>query len=103
MVNAIAPLLVTRALLPSLKEGRRKKIVEDSRAPGWGALLVNARPVGGSSYAYRGSKAALNMLTTCMANELREGGFIVAAIDPGWVKTDMGGPNAVDARAGAYH
>jgi NAD(P)-dependent dehydrogenase (short-subunit alcohol dehydrogenase family) len=51
---------------------------------------------GGSSYAYRGSKAALNQLTRSMAAELgaRGEGFTCFVVHPGWVKTDMGGPGA---------
>ena len=45
--------------------------------------------------SYKISKAALNMYTQCMAWQLREQGVTVSALDPGWVKTDMGGPDAV--------
>jgi NAD(P)-dependent dehydrogenase (short-subunit alcohol dehydrogenase family) len=88
-INAIAPLLVAKGLLPCLKAGTQKKIVNISSD--MGSIAHNA---GGSSYAYRGSKAALNMLSKCMANELRGDGFICIALDPGWVKTDMGGQGA---------
>jgi NAD(P)-dependent dehydrogenase (short-subunit alcohol dehydrogenase family) len=88
-INAIAPLLVAKALLPSLRAGRQKKIINISSD-----MASIAHNSGGSSYGYRGSKAALNMLSTCMANELRREGFTCIALDPGWVKTDMGGPGA---------
>jgi NAD(P)-dependent dehydrogenase (short-subunit alcohol dehydrogenase family) len=88
-INAIAPLLVAKALLPSLRAGTQKKIINISSD--MGSIAHNA---GGSSYGYRGSKAALNMLSTCMANELRRQGFTCIALDPGWVKTDMGGSGA---------
>ena len=48
----------------------------------------------GKSYAYRASKTALNMLTTAMKNELRDRGISVMLVHPGWVETDMGGPDA---------
>ena len=48
----------------------------------------------GRSYAYRASKTALNMFTVAMKNELRELGISVMLVHPGWVETDMGGPNA---------
>lgn len=45
-------------------------------------------------YAYSVSKAALNMLTRMVAAEFAPNGIAVAAISPGWVLTEMGGPNA---------
>ena len=88
-INAIAPLLVAKGLLPNLKSGNQRKVINISSD--MGSIAHNA---GGSSYAYRGSKAALNMLSKCMANELRNDGFTCIALDPGWVKTDMGGQGA---------
>jgi NAD(P)-dependent dehydrogenase (short-subunit alcohol dehydrogenase family) len=88
-VNAIAPLLVAKGLLSCLRAGRQKKVINISSD--MGSIAHNTS---GSSYAYRGTKAALNMLSTCMANELRRDGFSCIALDPGWVKTDMGGSGA---------
>ena len=48
----------------------------------------------GGVYAYRASKAALNMVTRSMATDLADKGVTVVAFHPGWVQTDMGGPNA---------
>jgi NAD(P)-dependent dehydrogenase (short-subunit alcohol dehydrogenase family) len=50
--------------------------------------------MGGGHAAYRISKTALNALTVVMAKELLEDGIRVNTICPGWVRTDMGGPNA---------
>lgn len=88
-VNSTAPLLVTRAALPALRGGGRKLVVNISSQ-----LASIANNTGGSSYAYRASKCALNMLTTCLANEFRPEGIAFVAMHPGWVKTDMGGPQA---------
>ncbi|GJQ29758.1 MAG: oxidoreductase [Phycisphaerae bacterium] len=88
-VNATSPLLVTRAALPALRAGGRKVVVNISSQ-----LASIANNTGGSSYAYRASKCALNMLTVCLANEFRGEGLAFVAMHPGWVKTDMGGPNA---------
>jgi len=88
-VNAFGPLLVARALLPNLRAGKGKTVFNITSM--LGSIGKNT---GGSSYPYRGSKAALNMLTVCMANELEAEGFTCVVVHPGWVQTDMGGPSA---------
>lgn len=88
-VNTLGPLRVTQALLPNLLTGDRKTIVNISS--GLGSI---ARNESGRFYGYRESKSALNMFSRTLAAELRSDGFIVVAMDPGWVQTDMGGPNA---------
>ncbi|XP_007544688.1 C-factor-like [Poecilia formosa] len=45
-------------------------------------------------YPYRTSKAALNMLTCCQAEDFKHQGILVTAIHPGWVRTEMGGQQA---------
>ncbi|WP_245929771.1 SDR family NAD(P)-dependent oxidoreductase [Leucothrix pacifica] len=47
----------------------------------------------GGSYIYRSSKAALNAVSVSAAKNLAERGMKVAILHPGWVRTDMGGPN----------
>ncbi len=92
MVNAIAPMLVTRALIGNLRAGSRRLLVHVTSQ--LGSIANND---GGSSYGYRASKAALNQLNRSLAAELRreEGAaFTTIAIHPGWVRTDMGGPKA---------
>ncbi len=88
-INSFGPMLVTKALLPNLRAGVRKSVVNITSQ--LGSITNNS---GGSSYEYRGSKAALNMLTVCLSNELKPQGFTCIAIHPGWVQTDMGGANA---------
>jgi NAD(P)-dependent dehydrogenase (short-subunit alcohol dehydrogenase family) len=88
-VNAIGPVRVTQALLPSLRAGKGKVIVGISS--GLGSLEWNRS---GGYYGYRESKVALEMFMRRLAAELKGEGFICIALDPGWVKTDMGGPNA---------
>jgi len=87
-VNTIGPLLVTQALMPNLRRGERKRIVNITSQ--LGSIGMNS----GGFYGYRESKAALNMFTKTLATELGRDGFICLAIHPGWVRTDMGGPNA---------
>jgi NAD(P)-dependent dehydrogenase (short-subunit alcohol dehydrogenase family) len=49
----------------------------------------------GGNYLYRSSKAAANMVMKSLAVDLRSKGITAVAFNPGWVKTDMGGPNAM--------
>lgn len=88
-VNVLGPMRVTQALLPNLSAGDRKTVINISS--GLGSLTRNEA---GGLYGYRESKAALNMFTLSLANEFRDEGFIVIAMNPGWVQTDMGGENA---------
>ncbi len=88
-VNTVGPVRVTRTLLPNLRAGERKTIVNITSRLGSIALTDN-----GVFYGYRESKAALNMLTRTLANELKPEGFTCVAVHPGWVQTDMGGANA---------
>ncbi len=87
-VNAIGPMRVTQALMPNLNAGKGKMIVSISSGLG---SIANSN---GGFYGYRESKAALNMFMRTLAAELKGDGFICIAMSPGWVKTDMGGPNA---------
>ena len=87
-VNAIAPVRVTQQALPLLANGGGTVLMITSLMGSIGDC------VSGRSYAYRASKTALNMFTTAMKNELREQGISLLLIHPGWVETDMGGPNA---------
>ncbi|MBI4968548.1 MAG: SDR family oxidoreductase [Rhodospirillales bacterium] len=48
----------------------------------------------GGFYIYRTAKTALNMLVKNLAVDLEPRGIVAVALHPGWVKTDMGGPNA---------
>jgi NAD(P)-dependent dehydrogenase (short-subunit alcohol dehydrogenase family) len=88
-VNALGPVRVTQALLPNLRAGKGKTIV--GITSGLGSLTWNQQ---GRYYGYRESKAALDMFIRTLAVELEPEGFVCIALMPGWVKTDMGGPNA---------
>jgi len=48
----------------------------------------------GNSYIYRSSKAALNAVVKSLSIDHKRQGIITVALHPGWVKTDMGGPDA---------
>lgn len=80
------PVRVLHAFLPRLGEGSKViNITSQLGASTW--------PMGGF-YGYVASKAALNRLMRSMAIDLKPRGVIVGLVHPGWVKTDMGGPNA---------
>jgi len=87
--NVVGPALLTKALLPLLRRGKRKVVVNISS--GLGSLATTP---GGYSYAYCVSKSALNMLTVLMHRELAGDGLTVVSLDPGWNRTDMGGAAA---------
>jgi NAD(P)-dependent dehydrogenase (short-subunit alcohol dehydrogenase family) len=88
-VNALGPVRMTQAVLPNLRLGKGKTIVNITS--GLGSLAWNQQ---GGYYGYRESKAALDMFTRNLAAELKPEGFVCIALMPGWVKTDMGGPDA---------
>lgn len=88
-VNALGPLLMTESFWPLVKRSKEKKIV--AITSGMGSIASGAN---GGSYAYRSSKAALNMVMKNLGNDLGGKGIITAAISPGWVRTDMGGKSA---------
>lgn len=92
-VNVVAPLLLTRALTPllqaSAKAGHKTFVANISSKVG--SIADNTS---GQMYAYRTSKAAFNQVSKSLSIQLKEYNIIVAPIHPGWVQTDMGGPNA---------
>ncbi|MEO0452570.1 MAG: SDR family oxidoreductase [Verrucomicrobiota bacterium] len=87
--NVMGTAAVTRSALPLLKKANHPCIVNISSEAG----LITPKS-GYSYYCYGPSKAALNMLTRTLAEELRPEGISVVAISPGWVQTEMGGPHA---------
>jgi NAD(P)-dependent dehydrogenase (short-subunit alcohol dehydrogenase family) len=86
--NLVAPFRLTMALLPLLRLGREPRVVH----VGSGAGTFEGVSLTGIA-SYRMSKWALNGLTLLQATHLA-GEIAVNAFDPGWVKTDLGGPNA---------
>ena len=86
--NIYAPLLLCQALIPLMKANNYGRVVNVSSGAGQLQDMQTGYP------AYRISKTALNAVTRIIANELKETNILVNAVCPGWVKTDMGGPNA---------
>lgn len=88
-VNALGPLRVAQQFLPLLELGEKKLIVNISSEAG------SIERCGRSSwFGYCMSKAALNMQTRILENDLRPRGFRVFAVHPGWMRTSMGSPEA---------
>lgn len=88
-VNSLAPVKLVEVLLPQLQRSQRRLIVAISSL--MGSMADNTS---GSALIYRSSKAALNAAMKSLALDLAGIGIGVLILHPGWVKTDMGGPNA---------
>lgn len=91
-VNCVAPLRLAEAFAGRLAERPGGLIVNISSAEG----SIGEAEAGGAHF-YRASKAALNMLTRSLSLDLAERGVSVVAVDPGWVCTRIGGPEAPTA------
>nr|VFJ57334.1 MAG: NAD(P)-dependent dehydrogenase, short-chain alcohol dehydrogenase family [Candidatus Kentron sp. FW] len=89
-VNVVAPMLMMQDFVENVATSSRKIIANMSSGIG---SIANAHAFEGR-YIYRSSKAALNMINTICAADLAKRGISVVALHPGWVRTDMGGPDA---------
>lgn len=88
-VNTMGPLRVAVAFKEHLKRSSTRKMVAITSQMG-----SIAQGGGRGFYAYRSSKTALNMVINLLANDWRDEGITTLAMHPGWVRTDMGGPQA---------
>jgi NAD(P)-dependent dehydrogenase (short-subunit alcohol dehydrogenase family) len=89
-INTMAPLKMAETFVKQIALGKQKIIVTITSQ--MGSIEDNSS---GGNYLYRSSKAAANMVMKSLAVDLRAKGIIAVAFNPGWVKTDMGGPNAM--------
>ena len=85
----MGPLRVTEAFVEQVARSERKVVV--TITSGLGSLTDNTS---GGSIPYRSSKAAVNMAMRSAAIDLAPRGIACVLVNPGWVKTDMGGPGA---------
>jgi len=101
-VNCIAPILLSKSFLSLLRTASQNSVTSGmsiTRAgivnisSDWGSIKERETSEWGSLYPYRCSKNALNMGMKNLAIDLKEDGIMVTALHPGWVKTDMGGPD----------
>lgn len=90
-VNVFGPVAVTRAMLSLLRAGKTRVIVNVSSE--LGSLGLHGYPDSPwehvNIFAYNSSKTALNAFTVLLAKELREEGFKVNAVSPGYTATDL--------------
>ena len=88
-VNVLAPMRMIECFIEHVARSDKKRIINISSLMG-----SIARDTSGKHYLYRSSKAALNMVVKSLAFDLRDRGVVVVSLHPGWVRTDMGGPDA---------
>jgi len=95
-VNFFGPVELTQALLPLIKKSAAGRIVNVASV--LGSLTLHSDLINGlgntKPFAYDASKTALNQFTVHLAAALRNTLIKVNSAHPGWVRTDMGGPNA---------
>ena len=89
-VNTLTTYYLAEAFLPQLRRANQAKLI--AMTSKMGSIEDNGS---GGEYIYRSSKTALNMVVKSLALDLREFNIQVAALHPGWVRTDMGGPNGL--------
>ena len=87
--NAMSPLAVSAAFAANVAHGGQKKIVTLSSI--MGSIAENDSS---GDFIYRSSKAAVNAVMKSLAGDLKSEGITVTVVHPGWVRTDMGGPEA---------
>ncbi len=90
-INAVGPLLFTQACLDLLREGEGPRVAAVSSL----FSQIGPRPdYFADNFAYSASKASINLFMRSLGILLAKDGILAVAVDPGWVRTDMGGPNA---------
>ena len=88
--NTIAPLKLIQAFTPHVAASQGKRVAVLSSK--MGSISDNQS---GSAYIYRSSKTALNQVIKSLSIDLSPQGIQVIALHPGWVRTEMGGPNGL--------
>ena len=84
--NTLGPMRVVETFLENVAKSRLEQVV--TITSGMGSLEDNTS---GGSYAYRSSKAAVNMVMKSLSIDLAARGITCVVVNPGWVRTDMGG------------
>lgn len=89
-VNTMAPLKMAESFIKQITKSDSKTIVTITSK--MGSIADNQR---GGSYIYRSSKSAVNIVVKSLAIDLKDAGITAVLLHPGWVRTDMGGPNGL--------
>ncbi len=101
-VNTLAPLMLSQAFVNQVAASQHKLIAIISSKVG--SITDNQ---GGGGYIYRSSKTAVNQIVKSMSIDLAPMDINVLSLHPGWVQTEMGGPNAListtESVAGLQH
>ena len=87
-INALGPWLLAAAAVPLMRRNGWGRVVNVSTE------MASLTRMTVSAPSYRVSKAALNAVTRLLAAELEGSGILVNALSPGWVRSEMGGPDA---------
>jgi len=87
-INAISPMKMMETFVENVANSDKKIMANMSSKMG-----SNSDNTSGGSYAYRSTKTALNTVVVSASHDLKSKGITVLALHPGWVRTDMGGPN----------
>ena len=91
-INTLPILVIAEAFIGHIAASNQKKLIYISSLKA--STAISAGHTGGGQYSYRASKAAGNSIIKALSFDLAEQGVITAAVSPGWVRTDMGGPHA---------
>jgi NAD(P)-dependent dehydrogenase (short-subunit alcohol dehydrogenase family) len=92
-VDVVAPLLVVRGALDHLVRSPRGRVIN---VTSWLGSIGGYATDSAVNYGYRSAKAALNMATRALAAELEPEGVTAVVVNPGWMRTDMGGGDKAD-------
>ncbi len=89
-INTLAPIKMAEIFIENVAKSEKKTIISISSKVG--SIADNTS---GKRYIYRSTKTALNMAVKSLSIDLKPQGIIAVSLHPGWVLTDMGGPNAL--------
>ena len=87
-VNTLAPYRMAETFLDNVAKSERKQILNIS------SILASNGNAFGGYHPYRATKAGLNAVMKNLAIDLKDQGITVGMFHPGWVRTEMGGPDA---------